>query len=295
MTSSKFVVERANLIIAELQRSAAESASATVHQTAEVMCDEAGRKVTFPPQKNLTAITGPEVFQKIHFSFAEILSNLVNVQKRGVAKVDVEEGNAGSVRNLALVLGQEDLLMLISGLLSGVPVEVVAPRKADLVCFTDALNECLPKGFSGPNVFDVTRFAGAYRTLYLSQCSGTGNPPPPPPLTVRFPSEGGTNVTVESPGAPVHISALGRRVAHYVLHDACCEEFVAAGIRSAVSEYLSLGAALAKAAHGDAAKVAAAAVAGPATRHFCKAAGLCERDEKTLNFFAQLSRVTGNI
>ena len=276
------------MIIAELQRLSAESAAATGHQTAEVTCDEAGRKVTFPPQKKLTAITCPEVFQKIHFSFAEILSNLVNDQKHEVAKVDVEV-NMCSVRNLALVLGQEDLLMLISGLLSGVPVEVLAPRKADLVCFTDALNECLPKGFSGPNVFDVTRFAGAYRTLYLSQCSGTGKPPPPP-LTVRFPREGGTNVTLESPGAPVPISSLGRRVSHYILHDACCEEFVAAGIRSAVSEYHSLGAALA-AAHGDA---AAAAAAIPAIRHFCKAAGLGERDEKTLNFFAQLSRVTGN-
>ena len=282
MTSSAVVAEKANEIILELRRSAAESAAAADHQT-EVLCDEAGRRVTFPPQKNLTEITCPEVFQKIHYSFADILCNVVNVQ-RSLPRVDTRR-SAGSVRNLALVLGRDDLLTLISGLLSGVPVEVVAPRRADLVCFTEALNGCLPEGFPIPlpNEFGVSD-SGSYRTLYFSHCSGEQ----PGRLTVRFPSEGvdGTNVAVECSEAIV-VSALGKRVVHYIWNnEASCEEFVAAGIRSALREYRSLGAA--HAASGGGGRLAGAAA------RFCRAVGLSERDQNTLEFFARLSRLTGN-
>lgn len=282
---SAVVAERASRIILELQRLGAESAATADHQT-EVSCDEAGRRVTFPPQKNLTEITCPEVFQKIHYSFADILCNVVHVQ-RSTPQFDMECSAAGGVRNLALVLGHDDLLPLISGLLSGVPVEVVAPRKADLVCFTEALNGCLPEGFPLPDDVFAVNGSGSYRTLYrFNQCSGSAQPGG---LTVRFPSEGvdGTNVVVECSASPV-VSALGKRVVHYICNDdASCEEFVAAGIRSAVREYRSLGAALdAIGGGGSVDRLAGAA-------SFCRAAGLSERDQDTLKFFAQLSRVTG--
>ena len=279
MRSSAVVAERAEGIILELQRLAAESAAKSDHQT-EVVCDEAGRRLTYPPQKHLTEITCPDVFQRIHYSLADILCNVVNVPRSSPRTTDTPS-SAGSVRNLALVLGHDDLLKLISGLLSGVPVEVTAPRRADLDCFTEALNGCLPEGFPLPSVFH-DRGRGSYRTLYFRRCcmEQTGR------LDVRFPSEGvdGTNVSVESSQA-IPISTLGKRVVHYICNnEASCEDFVAAGIRSALTEYCSMGEALA---------VSDIRSAGAAAR-FCRAVGLGERDRNTLNFFAQLYRLRGS-
>ena len=277
MRYSAVLAERAEGIILELQRLALESAAKSDHQT-EVLCDEVGRRITFPPQKNLTEITCPEVFQKIHYSFSDILCHLVNPQRSLRCAVDTQR-SAGSVRNLALVLGHADLLTLISGLLSGIPVEVTAPRKDDLVCFTEALNGCLPDGFPIPNVFQESSGNGSYRTMYVSGGSSVGNSGR---LTVRFPKEGvdGTNVAVECSEA-IPVSALGKRVVHYIWNnEASSEEFVSAGISSALMEYRSLGAALAACRLAEAAR-------------FCRAVGLSEKDQSTLKFFAQLYRVAG--
>jgi hypothetical protein len=266
VSNASSIGREAEALIGELELLAAESSSSP--QTSPlVLCDD-GRKLVIPPQKNLREITCEDVYQRIHYSFIKMLSLFSKPTDESVEHRQKPISRTVPFKTLASMLKSDDLLTLVSGLLSGACVDFSSSSESVLEGVCQTLDDILPGGYAKTcSESQVTYFGG--RQGSSAKIS----------VTINDQGSGGQKCALKGmrliyADATVLPSSLSRRVALYLQSD-CGDEFILSGITTAVEEYEAF------------ARAFVACKKSVSAKHFCRKIGLTGKDENVVKFFAQ--------
>ena len=282
-----FLNDRVGSLVSELKAAAAVAVSVsyttleTALETPSTVISE--RRVVHPPQKNLSAITFPDVYNTLHSSFAEIISGL----EPGEVQMPITSHQQQSVQppSLRIVTAQldpEKFGAVLTALLTAAEVELSSKDRPALDAVFRTLNACLPAGL------------GRRRARWkLVQASGGLHQVVYPGIAGLSTQKMKARVDCGNDALSLNVSCLGvsphpavpptvRKILHYAYNDSADDEFVVAGIKAVVSDCEALG--LNLSACDPSASAASAKV-------FCRKLGLSERDEAVVRFFAHQRRL----